>query len=331
MTTETKPARWKVILGYTAFSLVALLLCLFLTFPFDAARARVASEGARQGLAIRIGTLRPGFFGVTAKDVQISQPPDGITPEVFAALTSEDESATAMMGAAVLGEPLMVDSVFVRPSLFPLGVAFNADAMGGNVQGTVGVLGSTSVKVVAKGLNVAQGNLPAFSGLDMEGTVGANVALTLPRGTGKDAAPDLSAADGAVALDTSGLVIKGGKVAIPLMPGQPPTPMDVPRIALGELTGRVDFEKGLGTVKQLRLKSDDLEAQAEGTLKLGKRLAYSEPALDLRLKADPAFTKRLGLLGAGLSMMATDPKDASYRAGRLTGFLNRPQFGAPRR
>ena len=331
MSSENKPARWKLALGYTAFSLVALLLCLFLTFPFDTLRARVATEAARQGLAVRIGSLGPGFFAVKAKDVQISQPPEGLSPEAFAALTSGDDSATAMMGAAVLGEPLVLDSVSVRPTLFPPGVAFSADAMGGTIQGTAGGLKGFSVKLVAKGLRVDQGNLPNFTGLEMEGTVGANVALTLPPGTGKDAEPDLAAADGAIALDTSGLVIKGGKVAIPLMPGQPPTPMDVPRIALGELTGRIDIEKGLGTVKELRLKSEDLEAQAEGTLKLGKRLAYSEPALDVRLKADPAFTKRLGLLGAGLSMMSPDPKDPSYRAGRLTGFLNRPQFGPPKR
>jgi type II secretion system protein N len=331
MPSENKPARWKLILGYTAFSLVALVLCLFLTFPFDALRARVATEAARQGYAVRIGSLRPGFFAVTARDVQISQPPGGLSPEAFAALTSEDDSATAMMGAAVLGEPLMLDSVSVRPSLFPPGVSFTADAMGGTIQGSVGGLKDVSVKMVARGLQVNQGNLPAFSGLDMEGTVGANVLLTVPRGTGKDAEPDLAAADGEIALDTSGLVIKGGKVAIPLSPGSPPIPMDMPRIALGQVTGRMDIQKGLGTVRELRLKSEDLEAQAEGTLKLGKRLAYSEPALDLRLKADPAFTKRLGLLGAGLSMMAPDPKDASYRAGRLTGFLNRPQFSPPRR
>lgn len=331
MPTENKPALWKVILGYTAFSLVALLVCLFLTFPFDTLRVRLATDAARQGVALRIGSLRPGFFAVTAKDVQFSQPPEGITPEAFAALTSDDDSATAMMGAAVLGEALVIDSVSVRPSLFPLGISFSADAMGGTIQGTVGGLKDKAVKVVATGLHVDQGNLPNFTGVEMEGTVGANIALTIPAGTGKDAEPDLSAADGEVALDSSGLVIKGGKVAIPLMPGQPPTPMDVPRIALGELVGRVGFEKGLGTVKELRLKSEDLEAHAEGTLKLGKRIAYSEPALDLRLKADPAFTKRLGLLGAGLSMMATDPKDPSFRAGRLTGFLNRPQFGAPRR
>ena len=326
MSTETKPARWKVVLGYSAFALVAFVLFLFLTFPFDTLRARVATEAARQGYAVRIGSLRPGFFGVTARDVQLSKPEGGLSPETFAALTGTDDSALAMLGPAALGEPLVLDSVSVRPSLFPLGVAFSADALGGTVKGAVGGLRDVTVRVEAKGLRVDQGNLPGFSGVDMEGSVGASLALVLPRGTGKETEPDLSAANGDLALDSSALIIKGGKVAIPLSPGAPPIPMDLPRIALGELTGRVDFEKGLGTVRELRLKSEDLEVQGEGTLKLGKRLAYSEPAMDVRLKADPDFTKRLGLLGAGLTILPADKKDPAYRVGRLTGFLNRPNF-----
>jgi type II secretion system protein N len=106
--------------------------------------------------------------------------------------------------------------------------------------------------------------------------------------------------------------------------------MDLPRIALGALTGRIQFEKGLGTVQTLRLKSDDLEALGTGTLKLSKKLEYSEPAMDVNLKLDPDFQKRLGLLGAGVTILPPDKKDPSFRAARLAGFLNRPLF-LPRR
>jgi type II secretion system protein N len=326
MPTDTKPALWKVILGYGAFALVAFVLCLFLTFPFDALRARVATEAINSGLAVRIGSLRPGFFGVTARDVQVSVPPGPLSADAFAALTSGDSDATAMMGAAVLGEPVIIDSLSLRPSLFPLGVRFSADAMGGTVVGTIGGTKELTVKVDAQGVHVDQGNLQAFSGLNMEGTLGGKVALTLPRGTGKDTTPDLSAANGELALDASGLVIKGGKVAIPLSPGSPPVPMDLPQVALGDIVGRIDFDKGQGTVKELRIKSEDLEVRAEGTVKLGRRVAYSEPALDVRIKAEPEFTKRLGLLGAGLTILPPDKQDPKFRAGRLTGFLNRPNF-----
>jgi type II secretion system protein N len=326
MPTDTKPALWKVILGYGAFALLAFILCLFLTFPFDALRARVATEAAASGIAVRIGTLRPGFFGVTAKDVQVSVPPQPLSGETLAALSSGEEGATAMMGAAVLGEPVIIDSLSLRPSLFPLGVSLHADAMGGTIRGTIGGLKELTVKLDAQNVRVDQGNLPAFSGLTMEGALGARVALTLPRSTGKDAQPDLSAATGELALDSSGLVIKGGKVSIPLSPGAPPVPMDLPQVALGEIVGRIDFDKGMGTVKELRLKSEDLEVRAEGTLKLGRRVAYSEPALDVRIKAEPEFTKRVGVLGAGLTLLPPDKQDPKFRAGRLTGFLNRPNF-----
>ncbi|XXF75986.1 type II secretion system protein GspN [Myxococcaceae bacterium GXIMD 01537] len=331
MSSDNKPARWKVVVGYTVFSVFALVVCLFLTFPFDTLRARLATEAARNGLALRIGSLRPGFLGITARDVQVSHPPEPLSADAYAALTGEDDSALGMMGPAVFGEALVIDSVTVRPSLFPLGVSFNASALGGTLKGAVGGLKDVTVKLDAQGLRMDQGNLPAFSGVELEGTVGGRLTLTLPRGTGKDAELDLAAADGELALDTSGLVIRGGKVSVPMMPNTPPVPIDLPRIAVGELVGRLDFVKGLGTVKELRLKSEDLEAHAEGTLKLGKRVAYSAPALDLRVKAETAFVKRIGLLGAGLSLMAQDPKDPNFRVGQLTGFLNKPQFGQPRR
>lgn len=326
MTTDNKPARWKVALGYGAFALVAFIACLFLTFPFDALRSRVAMEAARSGYAVRIGALRPGLFGVTAKNVQLSHPSEPLGPDTVAALASGDDGAVSMMGAAVLGEPLMLDSVTVRPSLFPLGVSFSANALGGTVKGTVGGLKDVVVKMDVLSMHVDQGNLPAFSGMDLEGIVGGHLAMTLPRGSGKGAEPDLAAADGELVLESNGLLIKGGKVAIPMMPGSPPVPMDLPRIALGDLTGRVDFAKGMGTLKDVRIKSEDLEVQADGTLKLGKRLEYSEPAMDVRIKAEPEFSKRLGLLGAGLTILPPDKADPKFRAARLTGFLNRPNF-----
>ncbi|MFP2934422.1 type II secretion system protein GspN, partial [Pyxidicoccus sp. 3LG] len=79
MPPETKPARWKVVLGYTAFAVFAFILGLFVTFPYDAIRTRIVSEAAQAGLAVRIGSLRPGLAGITATDVRVSKPPQPLT------------------------------------------------------------------------------------------------------------------------------------------------------------------------------------------------------------------------------------------------------------
>lgn len=324
MPPENKPARWKVFLGYAAFAVVAFILSLFVTFPYDVVRTRLVTEAAQAGFAVRIGSLRPGLAGITATQVRVSKPPQPLSAEVVSALATGEGN---MPGALELGEPLMFDSIAVRPTLFPPGVALHSSVMGGTLSASVGILGDTKVRVEADGLKASGGNLPAFTGMDMEGEINGALALTLPKG--KSPEPDLSQADGELTLDTQGLLIKGGKVAVP-MGGGTAVPMDLPKIALGNLTGRIQFEKGLGTVQSLRLKSEDLEALATGTLKLGKRLEYSEPAMDVNLKLDPDFQKRLGLLGAGVTILPPDKKDPSFRAARLAGFLNRPTF-LPRR
>jgi len=324
MTPETKPARWKIFLGYAAFAVVAFVLGLFITFPYDAIRTRLVTEAAQAGFAVRIGSLRPGLAGITATQVRVSRPSQPLSAEVVTALATGEGNVP---GALELGEPLLFDSVAVRPTLFPPGVALRASAMGGTLSAAVGGLGDVKVHVEADGLQASAGNLPAFTGMDMEGELNGALTLTLPRDKGPDA--DLSQANGELTLDTQGLVIKSGKVSLPMGGGQS-VPMDLPRIALGALTGRIQFEKGLGTVQTLRLKSDDLEALGTGTLKLGKKLEYSEPAMDVNLKLDPDFQKRLGLLGAGVTILPPDKKDPSFRAARLAGFLNRPLF-LPRR
>lgn len=324
MPPETKPARWKVILGYAAFAVVAFVLGLFVTFPYDAIRTRLVTEAAQAGFAVRIGSLRPGLAGITATNVRVSKPSQPLSAEVVAALASGEGNVP---GALELGEAVVFDSVAVRPALFPPGVAVRASLMGGTLTASVGGLGDVKVRAEADGLKASGGNLPAFTGMDMEGEINGALALTLPKGKGPDA--DLSQADGELTLDTQGLVIKSGKVSLPMGGGQA-VPMDLPRVTLGALTGRIQFEKGLGTVQTLRLKSEDLEALATGTLKLGKKLEYSEPAMDVNVKLDPEFQKRLGLLGAGVTILPPDKKDPSFRAARLAGFLNRPTF-LPRR
>ncbi|MCP3060592.1 type II secretion system protein GspN [Myxococcus sp. K38C18041901] len=323
MSSDSKPARWKVILGYGAFALVAFVLCLLLTFPYETVRARIISEAAQAGLAVRIGSLRPGLSGVTATNVKVSKPPQAMSADLLGKLISGE----GLPGAAELGEAVIIDSLAVRPTLFPPGVAVRAHALGGTVTASVGVLGDSKVRADIDGLKASGGNLPGFLGVDLDGVINGTLALTLPKG--KSPEPDLSLANGELTLDTQGLIIKGGKASIP-MGGGNSMPMDLPQVALGALVGRINFDKGLGTVQELKLKGEDIEALATGTLKLGKRLEYSEPAMDVNLRLDPEAQKRLGLLAAGITIFPPDKKDPSFRAARLGGFLNRPTF-LPRR
>lgn len=323
MSSDTKSARWKVIVGYGAFSLVAFILCLLFTFPYDTVRTRIVSEAGQAGLAVRIGSLRPGLSGITATNVRVSKPPQPLSAETLAKLVSGE----GLPGAAELGEAVLIESVAVRPTLFPPGLAVRASALGGTATVDVGWMGDTKVRAELDKVRVSSGNLPAFLGVDVDGELNGALRLTVPKG--KSPELDLSLANGELSLDSQGLIIKGGKASIP-MGGGNSMAMDLPQVALGALVGRINFEKGMGTVQELKLKGEDVEALATGTLKLGKRLEYSEPAMDVNLRLDPEAQKRLGLLAAGITIFPPDKKDPSFRAAKLGGFLNRPTF-LPRR
>jgi type II secretion system protein N len=322
MATETKIARWKLVLGYGAFALVAFVLCLMLTFPYDTLRARAVGAAADAGYALRIGSLRPGLFGLTATQVRLSKVPNGMTPELLGML----ESNSAMLpGPEELGEPLTIDSVAVRPALFPPGVAFRASLLGGSASGSVGGLSDVKVAVKLSDLDPSGGNLKGFSGVDLVGKLNGSLDLTLPKTRGQ---PDLSQANGQLSLDSRGLIIQGGRITVPMY--GTPLPVDLPRIALGDLDARLRIEKGLGTLEAMQAKSEDLELQGSGTMKLGQRLDVSQPDMEIKLSTEPEFVKRLGVLSAGLTMLPADKTNPKFRVAHLSGFLNRPTFGPAR-
>ena len=300
---EKKPKMWLRVLGYAAFSVFALVLMFFVTFPYDALKDRARMAAESNGYFLRVGSMGPGFFSVRAKNVEISK------------LTNTDPPP----------EALKLDAVSVGPSLFPPGVSATVKVLGGTIGVKASAFGNQRVKIDVDDLDLARGNMKGFSGIDLAGQIEAHVDLTLPRApTGE---PDLSQASGTITLTTAGLAVNGGtaNITIPQF-GPEPTPMDLPKIVIGDLGGKVKLEKGMATVDELASKSADLELKVNGTVKMAKRIDYAEPALEVRLKADPEFQKRLGMLGSALSFIGADPKDPTWRMGRVTGYIGRPQW-----
>lgn len=305
---DKKPRLWLRIVGYSAFSVFALLVAFFLTFPYEATKERARLEADAAGYFLRIGSMGPGFFAIRASDVQISKKADTDPPP----------------------EPLKLDSISVGPALFPPGLKVKVKGLGGTITAVVSGFSSVRLKLDVEDVDTAKGNLKGFSGIDFGGVVNGHLDVTLPKGTSTGnvpAEPDLSQASGTVSLATKGLAINGGSanITIPQF-GPDPTPVDLPKIVVGDLGGKVKIEKGLATVEELKNVSPDIELNLSGTLKLAKRLSYSEANLEVRLKPDPEFQKRLGMLGSAISFVGADPKDPTWRLGRLTGYIGRPQF-----
>ncbi len=306
--TERKTKKWKIILGYASFATAAFVFFFYVTFPYEALRQRIKAEAGAAGWDVEIGDMGPGFFGISADNLELKK-----------------KSAPGAGGdAPEVG--FLIDSLALRPSVFPLGVAFKADVMGGTASGAVGGLGALDVSVKFDEVNLAEGNLKAFSGLDMAGIMNGHLNLTAPRtatGNGPKE-PDFGQANGELVLDGEQVVVNGGTITVPMY--GTPTPMDLPKINFGSIDGLLKIEKGAGKLEELTAKSEELNLMGSGTLKLAKRLEYSEPDLELKFKVEQDFVKRLGMLGAGLGMLKSDPKDPQFKMVKMTGFIGRPSF-----
>src|SRR5919197_1274378 len=185
---ERRTEPWKIAAGYAAFSVLAFLFFFYVTFPYGALRERLQAEAAAQGYQIEMRSMGPGFFGVTARGVSLLRRP------------APGENARV--------EPLQVDAIAFRPSILPLGLAFRASIMDGTIKGSVGGLGDLDLEVKASDLDLSAGNMKAFSGLDLAGTLNARLTLDVPRvsapagGGGQHSAePDFAQASGSLVLD----------------------------------------------------------------------------------------------------------------------------------
>lgn len=306
-TAKTRSFTPKLIAGYVGFFIVALLFGFYVTFPYDAIRERVQQEASLAGYFVRMDSLGPGFFGVTASDVKISR-------------KIEENSDTPPPA-------LTIEKISVRPALFPPGLAFRLVGFGGVISGSLGVLGDMGVKLHLDDIDPGQGNVKAFTGMDLSGRLNGDLNLSIPQVAppgGKVKEPDLAQANGTLTLDGESLAVNGGTVTVPMY-GEP-TPMDLPKILFGKLDAKVKIEKGVGTIDTFHAKSTDLDLFLAGTIKLSRKLEYSELNNDLKLKAEPDFVKRLGLIGAGLSVMGPDRTDPSFRTAHIGGYLGKPQF-----
>lgn len=316
-------ALWKRTAGYTAFSIFALLISFLLTFNYDLFGERLKQEADNNGWYLTFNSVGPGFFSVKAKGLKITKK-----------LAPGQESAP---------EPLVIDSISVRPTLLPPGVKVSGDAFDGSFGFAVNgfallkmamagpgakkdALGNANVNVEIDDIDLSSPSIKGYSGLQLAGRVSGAAALEMPV-AGDGTGADLSQASGTVHLDTKAVALNGGTLSLTLpMYGPEPTPMDMPKVVLGDVTGKVKVDKGLGTVEEFKGKSTDVELAVSGTIKLAKRMEYAEPNLEIRFKTDPEFVKRLGPIGMGLSIVPTDPKDANWRMGRLTGNFGRPRF-----
>jgi type II secretion system protein N len=291
---------WQRSVAFALFGFVCFIFFVALTFPTDAARIRLQSEAERTGLVLRMDSLSTGLFTFNASRVRVSR--------------ASDTDAI----------PLVVDQLSVRPTFFPPGLSVWAGLLGGTASATFPSSGQ-SLRLKLNGIDLAKANLKALLGIDAEGKLDGELTLDMPLVRGE---PDLSQASGVFRLNGTDLVVRSGTLNIPMFGSS--TAVDLPRAALGSVEGEVTFDKGAGTVQRFHIKGQDLETLTTGTVKMGRRPEYIELALGLRLRPEADFLKRLGVIGAGFTVLPQDGELPGFRDARVSGYLGKPVFNPGR-
>ncbi|MHB1844831.1 MAG: type II secretion system protein GspN [Deltaproteobacteria bacterium] len=299
--------RW---LAYSAFSWVAGLLFLYLTFPWQAVRERLEETLERAlstpSLPVRVavGELRPSWFtGIVARNVVVTQGPAGVGTSQSFSLPEIDARLELL--------PLLR----ARPT-----VDFALKGIAGQVEGAIAQGKKESdLSLELKKVDLAKskdifGLLGLLSGgdlttLDLGGTLQGNAQLSLdPR--------DVTSVRGTVQLSIQQGVLRGGHVG----------ELDLPMVGLGTVElkahasgGKLDFDK-------LALSGGDVDLETDGAgLVLNRNLGYSMPRGKLRLRIGQDLQKRIPYLGMGLSALHQPDREGYYNI-PLGGTLKNPRF-----
>jgi type II secretion system protein N len=152
----------------------------------------------------------------------------------------------------------------------------------------------------------------------MEGVLAyAQMSFELPKNQ------SAAEANGNWNIEMDNVVLKQGTIAVPWPDSTVPTPVDLPRIALGNFKSSATIKKGQIQIVQTKTQSNEFSSELLGDIQLAKRLAYSEANLTLRLQVQPELLGRLGMLGSAVSLLPVDPQDQQWRKAQFSGQLSR--------
>jgi type II secretion system protein N len=281
-----------------AGGLLAFLLFLVLTFPYDLLARRIEMEAQRAGAELTIGSAGPGgLASLKARDVRVR-----IVP-----------------GSG--GEPwpeLRFDRAVFSPDLFALilrrtSFSFSLSGYGGTTRGHVSLSddprtpGLSSFRIDADDLDLSTLPLREMLGVAAGGRlrVKADLPALLP----------VEAAHGNLTLAVDSAALTGGAVV----------GFIVPRTSIGRVEGSVTVDKGVAKVERTSAHGGDIEADVDGNVNLRPLLSLSQADLHVRFRPSERWLNENAPIKGmmGLIQNARQP-DGSYLFS-FTGPLSRMQ------
>ena len=316
--TRKKVLRW---FGYSALSLVAFLLFVYWTFPWERlVRYAVAQAKTQANVDLDVQGFAPSFgTGATIEQVTIKTAPSA----------GDKEGATYEL-----------QNVAARISLFGLlfgdrDVSFSGEALGGELEGSYldGSGGERALDLKLRGVDLEKISLlSTYTGLPVRGELSGAAQLTIPN-------KGVRSANGTIELQIEGgkLGEEGAKLD--------PTKYGTPKIAgydqsitlkesakLGTFACKIEIQNGKGTVKEFGSSGGEVEANFSGTLLLKDRLLSSVLSGVLKFRFDESYVER-----NGMDLFLTSPRlaqaktDDGFFAYNINDPLNKLSFKPSRR
>ena len=283
---------------WPAGAVLAFLLFLVLTFPYDVVARRIEMEAQSAGVEVRIGSAGAGgLASLAARDVRVR-----VLPASGAEAWPELRFERAVFSPDLL-------ALILRRTSFGFSVA----GYGGTARGHVALSndprlpGVSSFRIDAGDLDLAALPLRELAGITASGKLRmkADLPALLPA----------EAARGNLSLTVDAGTLTGGAVS----------GFSLPRTALGQIESAVAVDKGVARVDKTSARGGDIDADLDGTVNLRPLLSLSQADLHLRFRpGDRWLDANASIKGMlGLIQNARQP-DGSY-AFTFTGPLSHLQ------
>lgn len=343
-------ARLLRIVGYPIFALGVFLASFYFSLPLDRIKDRLQRELSQDSGPPAPGSGAWGIglgMDVTIGDIGLNLLPAGASASDVTLRPRPAPGAAAESDAQKRSKAMFVESLRLRTPLLALlfgdrVLGVDVQAMGGSVVVDGGLISDGAIlKTELDKLTLARAPILAqFVPLPVLGVLSGNADIKVPlRKPDKGAETRRSVGNGplAVALDyskTAGLieirieqgVLGDGKAKL-AVPGDPFLSQGItfPKLALGNVTGRVVFDRGRATLSDVRSQSADAEIALEGYIELRDPLPLSELRLYLRFRPSPSLIKREPTMEILSNAMAAGKRSDGSLGFALTGTMATPR------
>jgi type II secretion system protein N len=294
-----------------AFGVWIFALVFYLTLPYGRFKDYIAGKVAGMGYEMEAKEAGPSLsLGMTLGDVTlVSYPKTGI-----------GKPTRILIEKAKLGVSLL-SSLFGTKSY-----TVSADVFGGEIDSKVKISKEvTSAKIEGTELDLS--DLPWVKNainLPTSGRLDVLLDTTLQKHRASEA-------KGILEWSCKACAIGDGKAKLviasnPLLAEG----LGLPKIRLGDFTGRIAFDKGIGRLQGVQFKSQDLEATIEGEIHLAQPIAISHLDLYIRFKLSDSLLRSSEKLRTIMDLTTLEGKRSDGFIGlRLSGTfqrMNNPQW-----